>query len=267
MRPHPKVLRTGASSALVWICATVILIAASANCGTGGDESPPTVFAAASLADVLVEAAEAYREGTGQRVDFNFGGSNALANQVAGLSAPADAVIFAGEAPMRLLIEADLVSADEVVTLMRNELVVVAGPDAMDLQQVADLAEAERGRIAIADPALAPAGAYSQAALQATGIWDVVQPRLVATLDVRAVIGAVASGSADYGLVYRTDAMTANGVRAVLSVPAESHPEIIYPAAVINDSPRSARAAEFTEFLRGGSARQILSSHGFITGD
>ena len=88
------------AAAVVALCAAVF----AAACGGGGER--PLVFAAASLADVLEEAADAYFEETGRQVDFSFGGSSSLTNQIARLGAPADGAIFAGPGPMEKLVEA-----------------------------------------------------------------------------------------------------------------------------------------------------------------
>ena len=86
------------------------------SCGGKSNEDVPLIFAAASLADVLIESAELYETQTGMRVDFSFGGSIALANQIALLGAPADGVFFVGERPMAALEEANLLpSADRSI--------------------------------------------------------------------------------------------------------------------------------------------------------
>jgi molybdate transport system substrate-binding protein len=81
---------------------------------------------------------------------------------------------------------------------------------------------------------------------------------------VRAVLSAVENGRADAGIVYRTDAMIAPGVRVIANVPSKQHSylDISYPAAVIA-GPMEAEAKRFLEFLKGPQARAVFARYGF----
>ena len=85
-------IRRAVQCVLMLACVTVF-----ASCGgNSSDDGVPLIFAAASLSDVLTESAEVYERETGKRVEFSFGGSITLANQIVKLGAPADGVLFAG---------------------------------------------------------------------------------------------------------------------------------------------------------------------------
>lgn len=239
------------------------LLAIPACSGSNGDEhGAPLVFAAASLAEALEEAARSYRASGGSAVDFNFGGSNTLASQVAGPGAPADAVLFAGTGPMERLLAAGRVDPDAVRVIARNTLVVVATPGAGPIADLAELASSEL-LVAIADPALAPAGVYAREALTAVGVWEPLADRLLPSLDVRAALAAVARGNARYGVVYASDARTVAGVTMMLAVPERLHRPIVYTAAPLRDARQSASASAFLAFLAGPAGQAILMHHGF----
>ncbi|MCH8816553.1 MAG: molybdate ABC transporter substrate-binding protein [Chloroflexi bacterium] len=243
----------------LWLPA--ILGALVVGCGGGGENDSILVAAAASLTDALVEAGEAFESRTGIEVAFSFGGSNALARQVE-LGAPADAVIFAGAAPMDRLEASGHIDAGTRSNLLRNRLVLIGDKGAAPLAALRDLAST-RGRIALADPALAPAGLYAKQALETSGLWDGLQSRVIPTLDVRAAVGAVDTGSVAFGLVYATDAANASGVVVVFEVPETLHDPIVYPAAVVNEADGAVAAQMFLEFLLSDDGRAVLERHGF----
>jgi molybdate transport system substrate-binding protein len=231
-----------------------------AGCGGG---AALTISAAASLGEALEEIAAEFERLEGVGVDLNLGGSNVLARQVE-LGAPVDLVILAGSGPVEDLIKEGFVSRDGVAEILENRLVVVAKDgEAASLADLASLASDYRGRISVADPQLAPAGAYADAALQAAGIAATLGGRIVPALDVRAAAAAVESGNAEFGIVYSTDALAFGGIAVVLEVPAELHPRIVYPAAVIAGSDAEQLARRFLVFLQGGFASSVFRSHGF----
>lgn len=177
----------------------------------------PLIFAAASLSDVLTKSAEIYEQDTGKRVDFSFGGSIALANQITRLGAPADGVMFAGDEPGRLIIEAGLRSVEDAPGRVTNSLVVVGGLGALPIHSLSDLVISEE-RVAIANPELAPAGRYAMEALVNAGVWGEIAEQLIFTSDVRAALAAVETGNAKYGIVYGTDVRSSASVETVLEI-------------------------------------------------
>ena len=263
---NSQLVRNMAFSAAA-VCAAVSAVA----CGT--DEAPTTltpapretvtVLAASSLAAVLPEIEDAYRLASGGRAVFSFGASGTLATQVKN-GAPADIVIFAGSAPMDSLDEDRLIQPGSRRGILTNTLVVIVSSESdMRLESLAEIADNSTGKIAIADPSLAPAGQYAQAAMETAGIWDRVSPRVVPTLDVRAAAAAVASGNAEIAFVYATDALVSDAVRVLFELPADTYPEISYPAAAIANSDRLDVAGEFLDFLISPTARAIFTKYGF----
>lgn len=240
--------------------AVSVALAISLACGNQKDDAP-LIFAAASLADVLTEAAEAYKDETGSVVEFNFGGSTALANQVARLNAPADGVILAGESPIDLLIERGVIEGADAVVIARNSLVVVSADERV-LISLNELALSDF-RVAIADPELAPAGQYAREALISAAVWDEISSQVIPTLDVRAALAAASSRSVDFAIVYATDALTETNLDVVLDVDSNLHQPVSYPAAAISDSSQFEATNDFLNFLVGSTGVKVLQGHGF----
>ena len=242
------------------VCLTLLLAVVACSSQTG--EGPgPLVFAATSLTDVLTEIGRTYESRTGVDVDFNFGGSQGLAQQIA-RRAPADLFIAAGEFPVSFLAERGLV-AGEVRPLLVNELVVVTRTGGFRPQSMAQLLLDDMGRVAVANPELAPAGRYAREALSNLGLWGPLDGKLVFGADVRATLTYVETGNADAGLVYRTDAMTSDKVDLLDIVPDTSYSQILYPGAVLSASDRREQALEFLRFLESAEARDVFRRYGF----
>ncbi len=243
--------------------------ALAAGCFAGAPEAGSgeavTVYAAASLADVLEEQAEAFRvHHPGARIDFNFGGSNLLAQQIVH-GAPANLFIAADRRQLEQVVAADRVRPETVVPLLANRLVVVV--PAGDTKRI----DSPRGllayrRLAVADPEAVPAGVYARRWLEGEGLWAQLEARLVPALDVRAALAAVASGNLPAGIVYATDAAGTDAVAVAYRVPDRTGPEIRYHAAPV-DSPgsRGSGGAEpFLDFLRSPAAGEVFRRHGFL---
>jgi molybdate transport system substrate-binding protein len=242
----------------------LLLVALSLVTGCGRKtKAQPLIFAAASLADLLTDAAQVYEQQTGTAVLFSFGGSNTLANQIVTLNAPADGVIMAGQTPMQRLTDVGKVASSNVAIVAQNTLVVVSS-DAEVLSALTELSN-QSGRIAIADPDLAPAGQYARDALRSAGIWDELHSRIVPTLDVRAALAAVNSGSVEYAIVYATDAMTETDLKIVLQVDQQLYSTVQYPAAPITGAQHADAAVSFIEFLQSPEATVIFQRYGFST--
>ena len=225
-----------------------------------------TIFAAASTTSALEEAAGRYEAAGGAAVRLVFAASSTLAKQIV-QGAPADLFLSANAAWMDALVERGAVEPGSRRTLLANRLVLIvpagsARPTAMN--GTVPLPEILGARpLAIADPAHVPAGIYAEAALKSLGLWDALAGRMVRTSDVRAALALVDRGEAGAGVVYASDAPIAPGVRVVATLPAESHPPIVYPLAIVAGRGRPPVRA-FYDFLLGPEAAALFRAHGFL---
>jgi molybdate transport system substrate-binding protein len=223
------------------------------------------VFAAASLKTALDAAAGAYRAGGGGEVAISYGGSLGLARQIVA-GAPADVFASADEASMDEAVKGGAIRAGTRFDLLSNRLVVVAPKtaaiDALALDRDALAKEIGDGRVATGEVKTVPIGRYAKASLTKLGLWDIVEPHLAMTDNVRAALAFVARGEARLGIVYATDAAAEPGVKIVATIPDDSHPPITYPFAITAAS-RNDAAAPFLDFLKSPAAGAIFKSQGF----
>ena len=243
---------------------TALLLALCATTGQAA-ERVLTVFAAASLTNVLQEAGDAYTAQTKQPVRFSFAASSALARQIES-GAPADVFVSADQDWMNYLQARNLLAPATRANIVANSLVLVAPVDSRLSLRIAPgfaLAAAlgADGRLATGDPASVPVGKYAQAALTKLGVWPSVEKRVVAADNVRTALNFVGRGEAPLGIVYATDAKTEARVRVVDTFPASTHEPITYPAAATSTAGPGAVA--FLRFLQGPVARALFDRAGF----
>ena len=224
------------------------------------------VFAAASLKNALDEIAAAWSKDTGKPAPkISYAASSALAKQIE-QAAPADLFISADLDWMDYLSAKNLIKADTRFNLLGNKILLIAPKDSK-LATVgltgADLTRALAGsRLSMANVDAVPVGKYGKAALEKLGAWNAVKDHLAQAENVRAALLLVARGESPLGIVYSTDAAAEPSVKIVASFPADSHPPIIYPAALTKDS-KNADAKAFLDFLRSAKARTAFEKQGF----
>ncbi len=229
-----------------------------------GSWADTLVFAAASLTNVLDEIAASYESRTGRKVVTSYAASSVLARQIEAGS-PAQIFISADLDWMNYLQERDLVLGQPHM-LAHNKLVMIAPLDSdvkltigksMNLQSVLGIE-----RLAIGDPASVPAGRYARAALEYFGQWSSIEKQVIPVENVRVALVIVEAREAALGVVYATDAKVSAKVKVVGVFPDESHPPIVYPAALTREG-RDTDAEAFFAFLKSESAAEVLKGAGF----
>ncbi|MEO8207187.1 MAG: molybdate ABC transporter substrate-binding protein [Chthoniobacterales bacterium] len=222
------------------------------------------VLAAASLIDALQKIAPSYEKASGDKLVFNFAGSNILARQIQN-GAPADVFISADDATMNALEKSGLITAKTRTSLLSNTLVIVVPiTSGISLKSAADLENSAIKKFALAQPNSVPAGMYAKEYLTKIGVWKKIKGKVIPTENVRAALAAVASDNVDAGLVYKTDALISKKVKLALAIPAEEGPKIDYPAAVVADSKYPAEAARFLNYLHSKEAAATFKKLGFL---
>lgn len=220
------------------------------------------ISAAASLQDALDQIAAQY-ERQHPEVDlvFNYAASGTLQKQIE-QGAPADLFFSAGDKQMKALADGGFISAQ--TGLLKNQLVVIVPSNArQNMNTITELAGSAYKRVAVGQPESVPAGQYARQSLEAKGIWNTLQSKLVFAKDVRQVLSYVETGNADAGFVYKTDALTSKKVRIVSTVGGHVHSPIHYPLGIVKGTKNEAAAKAVYSYLQTKTAADIFKSHGF----
>jgi molybdate transport system substrate-binding protein len=194
--------------------------------------------AAASLTDVIGEAARVYSDSTGVDVVTRFGASGVMARAIE-KGTSADIFISADAEWVEELGKRGLIESATARILAWNRLVFIvpAGDSAEGI--VTPQAIVNLKTIAIGDPETVPAGHYAKQALTTLvdqapapypfrgSFWPYLEPKIVKAADVRAVLNLVETEQVEGGVVYATDAQTTTKVRVAFTFP-EGSPELEY---------------------------------------
>ncbi len=236
------------------------------------------VFAAASMTETLTEIGDLFMAANPDvQIAFNFDSSGTLKTQIEE-GAPVDIFISAGQKQMNQL---DINADPEVNTdgldfvlegtrfdILENK-VALAVPDGnpADLQSYDDWAE----KLAAGDIFMAmgnedvPVGQYTQKIL---AYYDLSEEDLAAAgsitygSNVKEVTTQVSEGAVDCGVIYQTDAYSAE-LTVVDTATADMCGQVIYPAAVMNVTSDAALAQAFLDFCTTEEAAAIFEAVGF----
>lgn len=227
-----------------------------------------TVFAAASLTNALQDIGTLWQAAGHGKVVFSFASSSTLAQQIEH-GAPADLFISADEKWMDDLAAHQAIVAASRSNLLGNSLVLVEPKARLKPIKLVpgaslDTVLGPAGRLAVGDPAHVPAGIYAKQALTKLGMWAAVQPHLAPADSVRAALRLVETGEAPAGIVYATDVKIVPSLAIAGTFPANSHDQILYPAA-LTSAGKSPEAKAFLAFLTTGKAKDVFAHYGFLS--
>jgi molybdate transport system substrate-binding protein len=246
---------------LVVVLAIVALVAGAAC--RRGPKGQVKIAAAADLAKAFEEIGREYTKRTGVKPVFTFGSSGLLAKQLAE-GAPFD--VYAA-ANISFVDEAVASGACDGATrrpYARGR--IVAWSSSQKIGALADLAEPRFVKVAIAHPEHAPYGKAAKEALEASGVWAQVQPKLVLAENIRQTLQWAQDGSADAAIVSLSLAPVDEGGRSLL-VDEALHAPLIQALAVCKNGGAAAAGQRFADFVMSPEGTAIMKRYGFALPD
>jgi molybdate transport system substrate-binding protein len=268
MHPRSHVVPSGAVRKRDFL----ILAAAWTAAGWGRAQAPGArapnpirVAAASDLQFALAELAQAYQRQSGTAVQITLGASGNLAQQIRqGL--PVDLFMSADEEFVFQLNSTGLTQDRGVIYALGRIALLVPAGSAIGLDPgLRGLREAlpDLRHFAIANPEHAPYGRAARQALERTGLWPLVEPKLVIGENIAQATQFVTGGAAQAGITAASLANAPPVARASRSqiLPADLHAPMRQRMALLRGA--SPAAADFYRFLQAGAARAELQRHGF----
>lgn len=235
----------------------VLVLFSCSNSKKKKREKELTVFAAASLADVIIEISDSFRLEHEIKVQLNIAGSGTLARQIE-QGAQADIYLSANKGWTEYLVEKEKSYSTSVFAL--NDLVLISSAKRTDeVSDISDFLSNINGKIAIGDPGYVPAGKYATQVLEYYEL-D-LSPKLFQTVDVRSALMMVEMGEIPFGIVYRTDALQSKKVKLIYTFSEESHEAVEYYRVLTSQKDL---ANEFYDYLYSAKAKEILQKYSFI---
>ncbi|OUQ43242.1 molybdate ABC transporter substrate-binding protein [Gemmiger sp. An120] len=246
------------------------------------DEQEPEgeiiVFAAASMTETLNEIKTIYEDAhPGVTITYNFDSSGTLKTQIEE-GADCDLFISAGQTQMNQLdIEADpsvntdgldFVDSATRLNLLENKVTLCVPDDnPKGIESFDDLAEAfQAGDVLFCmGNSDVPVGQYTQKILACYGLDETAlanEGLITYGSNVKEVTTQVKEGSVDCGVIYCTDAFSAE-LKVVDSATEEMCGQVIYPAAVLKNAPNHDAAQAFLDYLTTDEAMAVFETVGF----
>ena len=246
-----------------------------ADNGDAGDQQTSaetvelTVFAAASLTESLTAIGNKYMaENENVKITFNFDSSGKLLTQITE-GAVCDLFLSAAPKQMNALDGSlkddadknpdglDMLVAGSRIDLLENKVALAVAdgnPKGIEsFDQLAELLKSGEVMLAIGNSDV-PVGQYTQKIFAYYGIDEVsVADKLTYGSNVKEVTTAVSEGTVDCGIIYASDAYSAQ-LTVAAEATADMCGQVIYPAAVLNTSANQEAAAAFLTYLQGEEA-------------
>ena len=230
----------------------VLAVAAFAGFRSQRSAGPATVYAAASLTDVLPKVSPSSR--------YQFAGSNQLALQIS-RGAPAD--VFASASPSYTQQLFKDGSVEKPRTFATNSLVLaVPRSNPAKIRTVFDLAKRPKLKLVVAGQKV-PIGLYTREVLKRLELLRVLRKAVSQEPDVKGIVGKLALGEADAGFVYATDVKAASSRLVAIALPKRSQPTVRYEVAVVKGAPNREAGLEFVADLLSTDGRAELRKAGF----
>lgn len=256
--------RSKATSIALLLLAGALLGGCTAASRDHGGKSGWLVVGAATsvsgvMPDLVEEFAKTYPRST---VRVNYAASGVLLQQ-AQRGAEIDLFLFADAFTVQQAASMGI-ELSHVTTVARNSLVlIVPEGNREEVNVMSDLLSTRIRTVCIGNPEYVPLGRYAKRALEAAGLFESLQDKLLLAGSAAQVRQYLNRGEVDAAIVYGTDARLLDpGSRVVAELNETPAPE--YMTAVMSGSVKSEGAVTFTAFLASAKAREIFSNYGFI---
>ena len=242
----------------------LVLPALLLSSGTATAESALVAVATnfAEAAELLVEE---FEEISGHDIEISTGATGKLYAQIMN-GAPYDVLLAADqERPMRLEVSGDAVAGTRFVYATGTLCLWSADPALIGADGAEVLRRGQFRSIAIANPDLAPYGAAAKETLQALGLWDELQSKIVSGENIGQAYALVATGNAELGFVALASVVSErNGIKGSRwEVPPAMHSPVRQDAVLLKHGSGNSAATAFLEYLRSDAARTQIAALGY----
>lgn len=237
------------------------------------------VFAAASMTETLNQIKPMYEKAhSNVTITYNFDSSGTLLKQILA-GADCDVFVSAAQKQMNQLDSSkdekdnpdknDFVLHGTRKNLLENK-VALAVPDGnpKDIKTFSDLTTDKLSLLAIGNSDV-PVGSYTLEILKylGTSAEELEKAnKITYGSNVKEVTTQVKQGTVDAGIIYATDAKSAN-LQVVDLATKDMCKQVIYPVAVLNITKNEVEAKAFVDYLSGNEAMEVFKSVGFAKAD
>ncbi len=224
-------------------------------------EEKITAGVAANYIQTFKDLSNAFEAKTGIRVEATFTSSGTLYTQITN-GAPYDIFLSADEEkPERLfsdgLVEKPFTYAEGQIVLWSAKKDFCSSKD-----WIPALKNENIKKIAIANPETAPYGMAAIKALQKTGLYDILKPKLVNSQDIAQAFQYASTEAVDAGFCALSAVYSPQGQTGCYYKIKEA-PRVVQSACVLNSSKHLINAKKFAAFLISKEAVKIKEKYGY----
>lgn len=244
-------------------CLTTLLALTLAGWGLAGAETVQ-VAVASNFAAPMQKIAAAFEKDSGHKAVLSLGATGKFYTQVRN-GAPFAVLLAADdETPARMQKEG-LAVPGSAFTYAIGQLVLWSANSAAVDAQGAVLNAPLNGKLALADPKLAPYGAAALQVLQQRGLVDKLRPHFVLGENIAQTFQFVKTGNASMGFVALSQVMQDGKITtgSAWVVPAALHEPIRQDAVLLRQGADNPAAKALLQYLRTDAARAVIRAYGY----
>jgi molybdate transport system substrate-binding protein len=226
------------------------------------------VAVAANFTAPMQKIAAAFEKETGHKAVLSFGATGKFYAQIRN-GAPFGVLLSADdEVPARLVKEGMAVPGS-AFTYAIGQLVLWSSQSGVVDAQAAvlhEMASGKRsGKIAVADPKLAPYGAAAMQVMDQRGLTAKLRPHFVTGENIGQTFQFVKTGNAALGFVALSQVMVDGSIStgSAWVVPAHLHDPIRQDAVLLKTAQANPAAKALLQYLRTDAARTVIRAYGY----
>jgi molybdate transport system substrate-binding protein len=226
------------------------------------------VAVAANFTAPMQKIAAAFEKETGHKAVLSFGATSKFYAQIRN-GAPFGVLLSADdEVPARLVKEGMAVPGS-AFTYAIGQLVLWSSQSGVVDAQAAvlhEMASGKRsGKIAVADPKLAPYGAAAMQVMDQRGLTAKLRPHFVTGENIGQTFQFVKTGNAALGFVALSQVMVEGSIStgSAWVVPAHLHDPIRQDAVLLKTAQANPAANALLQYLRTDAARTVIRAYGY----
>ncbi len=223
------------------------------------------VAVASNFTAPMQKIAAAFEKDTGHKALLSFGATGKFYTQIRH-GAPFAVLLAADdETPAKLAKEGAAVESSRFTYAIGQLVLWSAKPGVVD-PQGAVLTGTLPGKLAVADPKLAPYGVAAMQVMGQQGLLDTLRPHFVTGENIGQTFQYVKSGNAALGFVALSQVMVDGQIAtgSAWLIPSKLYEPIRQDAVLLTAGQGNAAAQALLQYLRSDSARQLMRAYGYL---
>lgn len=222
------------------------------------------IAVASNFSNTMHELGAAYNTTTGHSLKISSASTGKLYAQIKN-GAPFDMFFSADAHRAQLLVDEGLGLANSLRSYALGQLVLISSISPNKESCINSLSASQVKRIAIANPVTAPYGLAAQQTLQALGLWQTSQSKLVRGENIAQTLQFFHSGNAQIGFIAKSQLhdypLPSNA--CAWDVPSQHYQSVEQKMVVLKKSAHKPQVVDFAEFMRSEPALNIIKQYGY----